>query len=239
MDEKKAKEIVDFVFKDIFDRPNPFSLEETQKRFAFDVDLPERIKDSVTGKDTWAVKRHGVPAMSVETGEELHKKGKIPKPEKLSTLDDVFKFWKTSAYFLGDRCTNSTDVAESDAVFDSSSVYRSSLIHKCQKVVFSKDDWDCKQIVACRTTVATSCLRVKDSALTTSCFAVAWSKKTTKCMYVNNSYDMYECMFCSNMESKKYCIGNMQFTKEEYEPLKQMVIDWTIKNFGKGNTMGF
>ncbi len=240
MNEGQAKELVDFVFKDVFARENPFSLDEIQRKFAFDVDIPERVKDSVTGRDTWSVKRRGVPAMAMETAGELHKKGTIPKPEKLNALDDVFKFWKTSAYFVGDRYINSTDVTVSDAIFDSNSVYRSALIHDCQKVVFSKDNSHCKQIVASKyNDTATSCIRALDSAVVTSCFAVMWSKKLTKCMYVNNCYDLYECMFCSNIDTRKYCICNMQFTKEEYEPLKQMAIDWTIKNFGKGNTMGF
>lgn len=240
MDAGKAKEIVDFVFKDIFSRDNPYSLEEIRKRYAFDMDIPDKVKDSVSGKDIWSIKRTGVSTMSMQSSAELRKKIEYPKPKKMEDLDDIFKFWKDSAYFIGDRHIDSLDIAESDSVFGSSSIYKSAKVHSCQKVVFSEDNSNCKQIVGCRfNNAATACIRVLDSAFVTSSFAVMWSKKVTKSMYVNNCYDLYECLFCSNVDTKKYCICNMQFTKEEYMPIKEMVIDWSIKNFGKGNTLGF
>ncbi len=240
MDAAKAMETVNFVFKDIFGRDNPFTLGEIQKRFAFDLAIPVPVKDDVTGKDTWSKRRRNVSAMSMQTGTELQEKGTIPKPKKIDSLNDILSFWRESAYFLGDRYVNSIGVSESDNIFDSNSVYKSSNAHNCQNAVLSEDNSNCKQIVACRFNNAVmSCIRVLDSTFTTSSFAVMWSKKVSKCMYVNNSFDLYECMFCSNIDTKKYCIGNMQFTKEEYLPIKEMVIDWTIENFGKGNTMGF
>ena len=42
MDENKAKQITDYVFKDVFGVGNPFSLEEIRKRFASGPSLRQR-----------------------------------------------------------------------------------------------------------------------------------------------------------------------------------------------------
>ena len=72
-------------------------------------------------------------------------------------------------------------------------------------------------------------IRVKEGIFCSSSFEVSWSNKISKSMFVHDSFDLYECLFCSHLRSKKYCIANMQFEKEEYDKTKKMVIDWILK----------
>ena len=53
MDKKQAKDILDKIVQQIFGVKNPLTLDDFAKKFAFDVRLPEKVKDSTDGSDTW------------------------------------------------------------------------------------------------------------------------------------------------------------------------------------------
>ena len=53
MDETKAKNMVDEIFLNIFKQECPCTLESIIKEFAFDIRLPQEVKDSLTGERTW------------------------------------------------------------------------------------------------------------------------------------------------------------------------------------------
>ena len=53
MSQEQALEIIQKIFQAIFENDNPFSLEEIKDFFAFDLCLPERVKDSITNQLTW------------------------------------------------------------------------------------------------------------------------------------------------------------------------------------------
>ena len=48
MNDVCALEIVNKIFKSIFDRENSFSLDVLLDKFAFDVKLPKQVNDSIT-----------------------------------------------------------------------------------------------------------------------------------------------------------------------------------------------
>ena len=54
MDKKEAKLIADKIFISIFEKKNPFTMEEILSKFAFDIKLPGKVLDSLTGEETWA-----------------------------------------------------------------------------------------------------------------------------------------------------------------------------------------
>ncbi len=241
MDESKAKGIADFVFKDVFGRENRFSLDEIRDRFAFDIELPRKVKDDMSGDPTWMSGNRAAKVMSTDIIVQQSKKDVWMKPKKkIRTITDLFSDWDEIAYFASEKMLDSSDTAECDDIYRSTSVYHSAKIHDSQKVVFSENLRNCKLVVAGHySDTTTSSLRFSNCEHMSASFSCVWSGHASRCMYLNNCIDMYECLFCSNLRSKKYCIANMQFTKEEYMPIKQQVINWTIENFRKGNTMGF
>ncbi len=242
MDEKTAKEIVNYAFKDIFGRDNPFSLDEIKERFAYGIELPRKVKDSMTGGDAWVVGNEDHKVINSTTFEELAKKDGWMKPKKeIKKLDDALKYWDDIAYFPVERLyKNATDCYGSDHVYASSQIYCSAKIEDSQKMVFCNHMINCKyQVASSYTYNSQTGLRNIDSNYSSANFAVVWCTKAAKCMYLSSCIDTYECILCANLVSKKYCIANMQFTKEEYMPIKEALIDWTIKNYDKTHNLGF
>ena len=54
MNDVCALEIVNKIFKSVFDRENNYSLDVLLEKFAFDVKLPKQVNDSTTNEITWA-----------------------------------------------------------------------------------------------------------------------------------------------------------------------------------------
>lgn len=54
MNDTKALEIVNKIFKSVFDKDNNYSLDTLLEKFAFDVKLPKQVNDSTTNEITWA-----------------------------------------------------------------------------------------------------------------------------------------------------------------------------------------
>ncbi len=240
MDEKRAKEIVDYTFKDIFGRVNPFTLDQIREKFAFDIPLPFKVKDTVTGKDAWIVKSIGKKVRVWEEWGALESKGDgMVQKEKIRDIDDLLEKFDNIFYNVADKAWEAKDYAATDNIYLANDIYYSYKVIRSQSSAFSAEILDSKYLVACYyTDSSTAAIRAMDSSFCTSSFGISWSGKISKCMYLSNCKDMYECMFCANLHSRKYCIANMQFTKEEYMPIKEMVIDWTIENFKKGKSLG-
>jgi hypothetical protein len=236
MNEAKAKEMVDYVFKDVFGRENPFTMGEFRRRFAFGIDLPGRVKDSLTGADTWLVSKGGGKVISADTAFERAKKGRWMSPQRqIRSMEDIKKYWKDINYMIGEKNLGSIEVAESDLTYSSSKVYRSYRTWQSQDIAFSNAISHSRYLVASFDNAAcTSGIRMFHCTFCSSGFAINWSKKVSKSMFVNGCTDLHECLFCSNIASKRYCVANMQFAKERYLEIKNTVVDWVVENFGKG-----
>ncbi len=235
MDTKEAKKIVDYVFKDVFGMDNPFTLEETRQVFAYDIPLPEKIK-SMTGADyTWGIFDKSEKIISFTENLEQSGKTDFMQPKKnVKSMDDFLKEWERLNYHVGGRYLDSKDVSESDGIYESSSVYRSSLQFGCQNIVYGYRNRNSKYLVASWDNgESTSGIRFNQNKYCTSGYDIVWSAKVSKSMYIRDSVDLYECIFCTSLKSKKYCIANMQFEKEEYFKMKKMIVDWTIDQLKK------
>ena len=60
LDTKETMEVVNKTFMAIFGQTSSYTLEEVLSEFAFDVRLPQRVIDSVTGEETWASGRRNL-----------------------------------------------------------------------------------------------------------------------------------------------------------------------------------
>ena len=235
MEADAAKKIVDTAFKDVFGIDNPFSLDETKAAFAYDIPLPVKTK-SIFGNDTtWGEFKKGVKVAS-ET--ELYKKslkGELMQPRKaINSMSELLKIWGEIDYYTGDRVLDSRDVHESDSIYGSAGIYRSMMMLSSQNMVFCYNCDSSKNLVASRDSFAsTSSFRLNQTGYTSSSYDVIWSSKVSKSLFINNCFDLFECMFCNNIRSRKYCIANMQFEKEEYTKVKEMVLAWIVDGLKK------
>ncbi|MCL5430163.1 MAG: hypothetical protein M1504_01640 [Candidatus Marsarchaeota archaeon] len=235
MDENAAKKIVDSVFKDVFGKDNPFALEEVLKIFAYDIQLPQKVKNTEDDGYTWGVFKKGDKVTSQAGLIAKSAKDEFMSPKKeLKSMDDVLKVWDNLNVKTGEKYLESKEVEQSDGAYSSYGVFRSQLTFGSQNIVFCYNNTNSKNLVGSSDNNAcVSCIRIEESGYSSLSYNVYWSSKVSRSMFINDCFDMYECLFCSHLRSKKYCIGNMQYTEEEYRKIKGMVVDWAIQEMKK------
>lgn len=54
MDKNEAKSIINKIFINIFGEKCNLDVKEVLEKFAFDIKLPNKVIDGVTGEETWA-----------------------------------------------------------------------------------------------------------------------------------------------------------------------------------------
>ncbi len=232
MDKPSAKRIADYVFKDIFGIDNPYSLEELQKKFAIDIPSVQKVICALSNTHTWTFSSKDEKIASQQAIADQFKKDEWMKKKKvLNSIEDILKAWEDVNYLTGEKYINSKDVTESDGIYNSASIYHSVSIFDSKNIVFSYKIFDSNYMLASRdNSSCTLGIRIKESIFCSSDFEISWSNKVSKSMYIHDGFDLYECLFCSHLRSKKYCIANMQFEKEEYFNLKKLAIGWILKD---------
>lgn len=59
------------------------------------------------------------------------------------------------------------------------------------------------------------------------------SKVSSNCYFCEELSGCNECILCFNLKNQKFCIGNKQFSKEEYFSRKKGLIDGSFKGYAK------
>lgn len=151
-----------------------------------------------------------------------------------SSIPDILAAWKEINYITGEKYINSKDVSKSDSIYNSANVFKSMSIFDSKNIILSYKIFDCNYMLASRdNSSCTLGIRMKESIFCSSSFEISWSNKVSKSMYIHNGFDLYECLFCSHIRSRKYCIANMQFEREEYFKLKEIVVGWILSSDSK------
>ena len=230
MTDKFALEIINKIFKNVFDEDNPYSLEEILSKFAFDIKLPNQVYDSVTNEVTYADSINSGKYITLANMERKDKEnGWMLKKREIHNLQELMNIW------------NSINLTTTERVYDSINVSKSDTIYRCENIYHSTDSRDSKNLVYCdscadsefllasqRTGTSTFCIRTDDSKNCSNSYNVICSNKVVNSLFIQDCYDLYECMFCAHIAGHKYCIANMQFEKKEYLEIKKIIIDWII-----------
>ena len=230
MDEKKAKEILDKVVGQVFGYQNPLTLEQGLQKYAFDVRLPQQVFDSTDNSPTWAQSTNPVKFIKMQNAWDRQDIDDwlIPK-RKLETLQDILAAWGEVNFTATERVVDSQGVMRSDNVYSSENVYMSQDINVCKNVLFCDSVQTSEFIVAGqRSQTSSFCIRLEDSQECSNSFSLSWCKKTTNSFFLHDCNNVQDSMFCSHMSGKRFCIANMQFTEEEYNKLKPLVIQWAL-----------
>lgn len=232
MDSEKLKELLNKITGAVFEYQNPYTPEEFMKKFAFDVRLPKQTFDSTDGSITWA--QSLAPNKFITFKNAMKSKSdkgwEIPT-RPLKTIDDIIEAWNETNIMVTERYLESTDIFESDNIMSSQNVYRSQDIRTSKNVAFSDSISDCENVAATqRSSNVNNSIRVEDSRNCSNSFNVIWSNKVANSLFIQDCFDVYECIFCSHIASKQYCIANMQFEKEEYLKLKDIVVKWILSS---------
>ncbi len=232
MNDSKALEIVDKIFKGIFDTNNNSSLETILEKFAFDVKLPKQVNDSTTNEITWA---DSISSGRFITNENMEKRDStigwmIPK-RKINNLQELIDIWNTINLTTTERVYDSINVVKSDTIYRCENVYRCTDCNDSKNIVYCDSCVNSEFLLASqRSSTCNFCIRCDDSKNCSNSYNVICSNKANNSLFIQDCYDVYECMFCSHIASKKYCIANMQFEKEEYYEIKKLIIEWILNS---------
>ncbi len=233
MNDKQCKYIIDEIFKEIFNINCNLTIEDLLNEFAFDIRLPNKVIDAVTGKDTWASSVNSNKYISQDNMKKYDEyKGWMRSKKDIKSLDDIFKYWDTINYTTTERVYDSNNVSKSDTIYNSENIYRSQDLRKCKNAIFSDGCADSEYIIACqRSSNCNYSIRVDDSNSCSNSYNVICSSKISNSLFIQDCNSLYECMFCSHIANRRFCIANMQFEKEEYMIIKEQVIKWIIMQF--------
>lgn len=227
-----AKQIVDNVIGQVFGYQNPLTLEQVHGKFAFDIRLPQQVYDSATNQPTWAQSVNPTKFITFANTHDpnVRPEGFYDRPKRpINSIQDILTFWAETNEMSTERYLDSLNVAESDDVRHSENVYRSQNIDGSKNIIFTDGAINSEFLVASqRCQTSNFCIRLEDSQQCSNSFNVTWSNKISNSLFIQDCFNMQDCMFCSHMNSKQYCIANMQFTEEEYKQYRDMVVRWIL-----------
>lgn len=231
MDETKALAIISQIFGQVFGSQSPYSLDEILAKFAFDLKLPQKVYDSITGEETWSETISGTKFITQKNMEkhDASKGWMLPKQE-VKTLKELLSIWQTINYITTERQYDCIDVAECDPIYRSEKCFRSTDCSECKRMVFCDGCHRSEFMLASqRTTDSGFCIRVDDSGTCTNSYHVMCSKQISNSLFIQDCSNLHECIFCSHISSHSYCISNMQFEKNEYFAIKKAIIQWILR----------
>lgn len=229
MNDEIALAIVQKIMISIFGNYQANSLEEVLNRYAFDIKLPKQVTDSTTGEITWAASINPNKYIT-ETNMEAKDmtEGWIQKGN-ITNFEDIMNLWEKVNYRTTERVYNSTDVIKSDTIYGCEKIYCSLDCRNSKNLVYCDGVGDSEYVLASERSVNSRfCIRVADSANCTNSYAVACSNNVSDSFFIEDCGNVHDCMFCAHVSNKEYCIGNVQLEKEQYEIIKQKIIEWIL-----------
>lgn len=232
MKDKEALEKANKIFENIFDKDNPYTLDELLSKFAFDIKLPQKVLDSLTSKETWAESINPTKFITQENMELYDKQhGWLMKKREVNSLDDILKIWKKINYTTTERIYDSENVSKSDTIYKSENVYRSLDCRECKNILYCDGCANSEFLIGCQRTAGSNfCIRVDDSGNCINSYNVICSAQISNSFFIQDCKNLDECIFCSHISDRKYCISNMQFEKEEYFEIKKEIVKWILSN---------
>lgn len=232
MNDGFALEITNKIFKSVFDKDNPYSLEELLEKFAFDVKLPKQVNDSITNEITWADSINNGKFITNKNMEERDKtKGWMLEKKEINNLQELIDIWNTINLTTAERVYDSIHVVKSDTIYRCENVYRSSNCNDSKKMIYCDSCGNCEFLLASqRSGGCNFCIRTDDSKDCSNSYNVVCSNKVSNSLFIQDCFDLYECMFCSHIASKKFCIANMQFEEQEYYEIKDLIVEWILNS---------
>lgn len=228
MNDKKVLEVINKIFKNVFERENEYTLDEILEKFAFDIKLPKEVYDSTTNEVTYADSIHSGKFITLTNMEKRDSEsGWMQEKVEIEDLNSLLALWDNINLTTTERVYDSLNVSKSDTIYRSTNVYHSTDMSDSKNIVFCDSCGNSEFLLACQRSGSSNfCIRTDDSVNCSNSYNVICSNKIINSLFIQDCFDLYECMFCSHIASKKYCIANMQFESEEYYEIKKMIIDW-------------
>lgn len=230
MTEQQAKQILDQIVGQVFGFQNPFTLEQFREKYAFDVHLPQPVTDATDGSQTWAQSINPSKFIKMSNARKRSEVDDWILPKRqVNSIEDMLAAWSEVNMTSTEREIQGLNIAQSDMVYECNNVWRCQDVHNSQNILFCDSGMHMEMVAASqRSNTSTYCIRLEDSKECANSFSISWSAKISNSFFLHDCYDVQDSIFCSHISGKRFCIANMQFTEEEYNRLKPMVIQWIL-----------
>lgn len=232
MSDKQALDIINKIFKNVFNQENTFTLVQLLEKFAFDIKLPKQVNDSTTKEITWADSIHSGKFITLKNMEKRDNTvgWMLPKKE-LHNLQELIDIWNTVNLTTTERVYDSQNISKSDTIYRCTNVYRSTDCSDSKNIVYCDSCLNSEFLLASsRSGTSNFCIRCDDSKDCSNSYNVICSNKIINSLFIQDCYNLYECICCSHIVNKQYCIANMQFEKDEYYEIKDAIINWILNS---------
>lgn len=121
---------------------------------------------------------------------------------------------------------NSKFVEESEGVIDSTMVYRSSEILRCEYMAYSCLLRDSKYLFGCASGGESSfCINCGAVNNTQRCFESMLAVRCADAYYCNNCDNCQDVFFCFDQKNIRKAVGNNELASEKYAQLKQHLLE--------------
>ena len=233
MKEKEVKDLLDKIFIQVFGKTYDYTVDQVKGKFAFSLTLPKEVRDSTTNEVTYSYSSNSYhfitqTNMSRKDSEE----GWMLDKKEFHDLKEVIDVWNQINLLTTERVYESSNVSKSDTIYSSINVYQSADCRNCKNIIFCESCGDCEDMLASkRTATSNYCICTDDSKDCNNSYLVVCSNKVHHSLFIQDCFNLYECMFCAHIANKQYCICNMQFTKEEYFKIKEIIIEWILNSY--------
>ena len=233
-------EIYASVWKEVFPGVALMDIETFKKLYTRGMILPEKRACAISGEEIYVCPDYGYKTFisDAERMKRSEKDNFMEPKEAIDSLSQALEMVKKVAMFRGSMKINSDVVEASNNVYSSSYIYNCASIHGAQKMMFSFDMGPCEYMLASRNDKNCNFgIRVFDSDGVANSFDVSNSVKCANCYFCHNCFDLRDCMFCFHIESKRFCIANMQFEEAEYLKIKEVLIKQYFEQLSSTNPM--
>ncbi len=116
-------------------------------------------------------------------------------------------------------------------VFETPNTQDCSNCYRCTAAVYAKNCaysyWprSSENVFGCAKCLESKfCINCYQSIKLTRCFEVDASENCADCYFSHNVENCQDCILCFNVKGKRYAIGNVEYPKNEYLRIKQMVL---------------
>lgn len=135
MKDKDALNVINKIFNAVFEKDNPYTLTEILEIFAFDMNLPKEVRDSITGETTWADSINGGKFIK---NDNLSKKDDwMIERKNINSLKDIINTWEKINYRTTERVYDSINVSKSDTIYRCENVYRSTDTSDSKNMIYT------------------------------------------------------------------------------------------------------
>ena len=191
---------------------------------------PLKNKKSISNKDVYYTAPYCESARFLSLDESFNSLSKPLDLNSLKDIDSLLEAVRENAYYTGNKVLgNSKFVEQSEGVIDSSYIYRSSEILRCEYVAHSSLLRDSKYMFGCASQgISDFCLKTCETNFSQRCFETHMLFYSSDAYFSNHCRDCHDIMFCFDQHSKRHMVGNNDLGKDKYETIKKSILEQVI-----------